>query len=90
MRAHNGVPAVSETPDFIPGALCRTTFNTSSPERVIIEIRPYTSPLAKAVLVAGLAFIAYWWIRIEYVAVIRPQMIRNWEIITAWWAGLFG
>ena len=65
----------------IPGSLVRTTFNTPPPQRIVVEIRPYTSPVAKAVLVAGLAFLGYWWVKLTWLMKIQPQLSALWDSI---------
>ncbi|MBE2241803.1 MAG: hypothetical protein IAE86_03550 [Burkholderiaceae bacterium] len=46
-----------------------------------MEIRPYTSPVAKAVLVAGLAFLGYWWVKLTELMKIQPQLSAWWDSV---------
>lgn len=64
----------------IPGPPVRTTID-EPPQRLIVEIRPYTSPIAKAVLVAGLAVIGYWWVKLTWLMKIQPQLSAWWDSI---------
>lgn len=64
----------------IPDPPVRATID-DPPQRLIVEIRPYTSPVAKAVLVAGLAFLGYWWVKLTELMKIQPQLSAWWDSV---------
>ncbi|MBK8177253.1 MAG: hypothetical protein IPK66_18945 [Rhodospirillales bacterium] len=65
----------------IPDPPVRTTIDDPLPQPLIVEIRLYTSPVAKAVLVAGLAFLGYWWVKLTWLMKIQPQLSAWWDSV---------